>query len=198
MGAICSSDGSAAFASIPYGTAPWQQKEHRLYSEQESHQQLDPSLADPAISSLPLSELTPGELISVQGHAGQFNPAPVLDSAWLRGALSEAEWQADVASINAAALSAGAGGSRATLDSAGVGSPGADVLFSGTEFIAFTHSRGSATTAHRVFLWYEDAPSTSVPSTHTRMFGSYYWNDRGPVKDKAVARCFSLFEQEDV
>ena len=174
MGAMCTTPetGRAAFASVPYRNeaAPHPQIPYKTGKQQ---QPLATLIQTP--STLPLSELTTDGIVCLRGLYGQFNTEPVPNAAWLRGVMSEAEWEADVTSVTAAAA-APATRAYASSTSPSLKHPLHSVLADGQEFISFERVGGNEghglVVIKRIFLWWEDDVDMSTPAL--------YWNDSGP------------------
>ena len=197
MGASCSTDAGAAaliFAQTPYKPAMYQQPQLADGQQQcspaaQQQRQLYLQLQRGLIPTLPLSEVTAGQLISLRGRGGLFNDSPLLDPGWLCGVMSEAEWQADVTSVNAASLAAADSHYLATLDTSAAGLRLPAILSAGIECIAFTTGeKGSGGTAQRVFLWYE-----AGEQGHT-----FCWNDSGPIKRKMAGHYLNRSDMSKV
>ena len=175
MGAACSLDGgaAAAFASVPF---PVEVNPPAAAARQAVVQSAFERKLRTSIPQLPRTELSPGQVVTLQGREVLFNDAPPIDSAWLNGALTQAEWQADLRFINAASLDAAilvrAGGVR------GMNSAISERLTGGREFIRFhTAAQGAPVTARRIFLWYEADDDE---------YGWLYWNEVGATRTQTA------------
>lgn len=56
------------------------------------------------LNALPLAEMQPGKLVKLEGQAGFFNPAPLLNPAWFEGRMSGDEYVGLVSQINECVL----------------------------------------------------------------------------------------------
>ena len=122
--------------------------------------------------------------------------ALVLNVGWLNGVISEAEWQADIASINAAARAAAAPvGSTSGEEEAAAAAllknetavPA--VLANGLELIRFVSCGRYMldTYAHRFFIWWQDGAFDSSDA-----LGALYWNEYDPERVRSADNCFRM------
>ena len=187
----------AAIASTPYKqrSQPFQALASQVRSvPQQSSDAIKPHPCMFPSDSLPLTELTVGQVISLQGRAGQFNDVPVLNAGWLNGVMSKAEWQADIASINAAARCATAptgstlSGDEAVSDDTAIPA----ILANGRERFGLVRcDQPSYTFAHRIFIWFEDGALGSADPK-----GTLYWNEYGPERVKSAGNCVRIAHLE--
>jgi len=51
-----------------------------------------------------VAELQPGAVVRLRGRNNLFNPAPLINVAWMEGRMTQSEWTSTIEQVNACAM----------------------------------------------------------------------------------------------